>query len=258
MMARAWLELPLGDIARLGVEQYMGNQLLDVGDTTVSGRLRDLRPTWNAVRSIFFMAEAQLFDSEGASGDPRDEGIPWFPNGGEYGAWKAFAFGTPPNVLTGALMRQLTGQSGTHSESSGYHYIQLGSNAPVGEWSGSVAWPMPDDTTHIWTTDPANEDVGGLMAVGGSKIRSRSGDISEYTNPARPPISITEENVDDFVAVIMDYVTQAPLTRGWYNPGTRSWTGSFRRTGVPWGAPRSGTGAYRQTPSGRLKRARTT
>jgi len=260
-MARMWLGLDLEEIAKLGVAKYMGNPQLGVGGGGVCGRLTDLRPAWNAVRQVFFQAEADLYASGGQTGDHADEGIPWEPNLGDYGDWKAVHFGTPPGVLTGRLRAQLTGQSDDHYERDGPHFFEIGSDAPVGDWSGKREMPYWS-TKHVWSSDSDAEDVGGLMAQGGSQYWRIDGTISDPVDP-RPPISINEDNVDSFVEAIMDYVTQAPVTRGWFNPGTGQWSGTFRRvTGFTSSGQAvqliAGGGAYRRSPSGRLRKARVT
>lgn len=275
-MTRAWLGLSLEDISRLGVAKYLGDPRFGSsayqptgqlpggahGQGGVVHRLQDLRPAWDACRTIFFAAEAALYASGGATGDDADPDIPWAPNAGDYGAWKAAHYGTPPGVLSGALRAQLTGATGDHYERSGNMFFEIGSDMPVSEGSGKreqAYW----GTKHTWSTDPDGEDVGGLMAQGGSQYWRIDGSISDPV-VARPPISITEENIDQFVEAIMDYVTQAPVTRGWFNPGTRQWSGTFRRvtgftsSGGTQQLLAGGGQVYRRRPSGSRVKARVT
>ena len=277
MASRAQFGLSLEEIGKLGVRKYLGDPRLGaavfgpVGHLPggygggVIHRIGDMRPAWDACRNIFFAAEAEMYATNGESG-----GEAWAPNGGDYGAWKALNFGTPPGVLTGRLRDQLTGASGDHYERSGTKYFEIGSDYPVSSGPGKATWPVFGQD-HVWSTDSDAEDIGGLLAQGGSRYRKLDGTLSESVS-ARPPISITEGNIDQFVEAIMDYVTQAPLTRGWFNPHTRQWSGTFRRVtgftqpptaGTHWVAQpvqliAGGGQTYRRTASGRRYKAKVT
>ena len=263
MASRAQFGLSLEEIGNLGVRKYLGDPRLGaavfgpVGHLPggygggVIHRIGDMRPAWDACRNIFFAAEAEMYATNGESG-----GEAWAPNGGDYGAWKALNFGTPPGVLTGRLRDQLTGSSGDHYERSGTKYFEIGSDYPVSSGPGKATWPVFGQD-HVWSTDSDAEDIGGLLAQGGSRYRKLDGTLSESVS-ARPPISITEGNIDQFVEAIMDYVTQAPLTRGWFNPHTRQWSGTFSKTSGARHPMFSEARTYRRTAAGRRYKAKVT
>lgn len=224
-MARAYLNLDKEQVCALAVRLYLGTPF---DADTLYGRRAKPSPVWPGVLSIIFDAEQKLYASSGATGNSQDEGIPWSPNAEDYGAWKILNFGTPPGILTGALMRQLTGQSGDHLYRSGDRWMVFGSNAPVGRWSGKVSWPVGKGRDHVWSLDPDSEDVGGLQAQGGFHYLNLSNEESPSIEP-RPPISLNEQDFEDIEEVVVEYVTQAPMVRGWFQRGRGRFSGLLRR-----------------------------
>lgn len=198
---RASLTMQLADIARIGVLQYLGNGRDYDG---VAGRARNVTPAWNAVRDVFFQAERDLFENSGKTSEhPR-----WLPNNAEYEEWKWVWHRVPygrPLELTGQLRAQLTQGTGNHYERATARSYEIGTNAPVGSWSGQKEGI---------SLDVSGEDVGGLNAEGGSSYQFPANSGRIFKAKEREPIRITDRNVNDFSDVLIDYVFNAQRVNG--------------------------------------------
>jgi len=172
-MARATMQVAADDIAKV-VRQAM------------IGRLRrrgaDVRGAWYSVMRILFAMEKQLFEAEGKTNEhPHWPDLSERPlqklEGLSYKEWKELYFpGKPLLVLSGRLKRQLTGLSGTHYREWLPTRLTFGSNVPADEGG----------------------DLGGLHATGLREL--------DRFMPPRPPIRVTEKDIDDIADELVDYV----------------------------------------------------
>jgi hypothetical protein len=247
-MARGNLVIDADALGRSAIRLYIRGGGTGICATGLVERGLDCRPAWPAVKAEMFAAEEILFESGGASGDPHDPNIPWDPNKGSYANWKSANFSNRPNVLTGALEAQLSGKSASNPPyiREGMTRFEFGSDAPTKEWSGRMVWwgddeLKPRDQDEMISVDAGgDEDVGGIQAQGGwyfwgiGKYLRGDDELAGPTH-ARPPISLGIEAMDSIVNVVMDWLTLAPLvSRGWFNPHTRSWMPGLRRAhGTP-------------------------
>jgi phage gpG-like protein len=87
--------------------------------------LRDLRPVWADVHTIFLQFMKAVFDREGKYG-----GAAWEPLNPRYAAWKRRHYGEQPILqLTGALYRSLTDeQDPAHVYRTGPAFMETGSS----------------------------------------------------------------------------------------------------------------------------------
>ena len=256
-MARAHLSLDAETIGKIAARAYIGGSV-NPRNVGVMERAMDCRPAWPAVRSLIYMMADELYETVGESGNPDDAGIPWEPNRGKYGIWKAGAFGTHPGQLSGALRNQLTGKTGDHYEQDGLTQFTFGSNAPVAGWTGRMTYSNSDrfipEGEPAWSLDDPGEDVGGLMAQGGVVFRDAS-DPDKESEPtfARPPLSVSEQYQDGIAEMLEDWVTGAPRVRGSFNVRTRSFTGMLQRiAGTP--LVRASGRVFRMTAKGNRRK----
>lgn len=256
-MARGHLSLDAETIGKIAVRAYIGGSV-NPRNVGVVERAMDCRPIWSGVRSLLFMMVDELYETVGESGNQDDAGIPWEPNRGKYGIWKAGVFGTGPGELSGALRNQLTGKTGDHYEYQGLKQFVLGSNAPVSGWTGRMTYSNSDrfipEGEPAWSLDSPSEDVGGLMAEGGTVFRDAE-DPNKESDPTfpRPPLSVSEQYQDAVAEMVEDWVTGAPRVRGSFNVATRSFTGSLARiAGTP--LVKAAGRVYKMQPSGRRRK----
>lgn len=266
-MAKATLTLDAEQVGILGLKAYLGDprfgrSALRPGGGGLIHRSQDMAPAWDSIRNVLFHAEALLFQTEGASGDQSDPDIPWAELGWgpkhRYAWWRYKYFPGPILQLSGALMRQLTGQSGDHYERRARMRFVFGSNAPVGRWSGKRTSMYEGGIGGLkhegeaWSLDPDDEDVGGLHAEGGFVHRRPDGNVSD-PDPARPPISISDQDEEDMTETILDHITAAARVQGAFNPFTRRFTGMLRRlSGTPLIA--NAGRVFKSTKTGRRRR----
>lgn len=241
-MARGNLVVDADALGRSAIRLYFRGGGVGVCETGVFERCLDMRPAWPAVLSELYSAEKILFESEGASGDPHDPNIPWKANKGSYGIWKGRYFSDRPNVLTGQLERQLTGEDAWNPPyiREGRTTFTFGSDAPTRSWSGRMVWyedgELTDERERTISYDgDTDEDVGGIQAQGGWAFWGRGADDEDWQlagpTHARPPISLGIEAIDGITEAVLDHITLAPVVGGWYNPGRRAWVPGLRRAG---------------------------
>lgn len=144
---------------------------------TLNERSQNFYPAWNSVLNILYEAEQQLFAREGRT----SEHGKWEELSPRYAAWKAKHYpGMPILTLTGRFRGSMTDPSGQHTEFKQPRRLVWGSDYKV---SGG-------------------HDLGGIHAEGRSPHM-----------PAREPIRITQNNVDDMADVIVDYLLDFDLSR---------------------------------------------
>jgi len=143
---------------------------------TLSERANDLYPAWDNVLNILYEAERRLFAQEGQT----EEHSKWEKLSPRYAAWKEKHYpGMPILTLTGRFRGSMTDPSGQHTEIRERRQLTWGSAHKV---SGG-------------------HDLGGLHAEGRGNM------------PARPPIRITQRNVDDIADTVVDYILDIDLSQ---------------------------------------------
>lgn len=126
-------------------------------------RLRDLRPVWGDVHTIFIEFMKQHFKTEGAY-----VGQPWVPLNPRYAAWKARMYpGQPILRLTDRLFESLTeAQDSEHVFNTGPTFAEIGTRNPVAWYHQSGTRRGLPKRTVIprWTKREGTRIVDAILA----------------------------------------------------------------------------------------------
>ena len=145
---------------------------------TLNERAQNVMPAWDSVLNIIYEAEQRLFAAEGKT----EEHSKWIGLSDRYDTWKKKHYpGMPILTLTGRFRGSMTDPSGRHTEFRQPHRLVWGSKHDVDGY-----------------------DLGAIHAEGRKEPPAM---------PAREPIRITRQNVDDFANVILDHILDIHLDR---------------------------------------------
>jgi len=187
------IELDAKEIAQMGLQRYL---------RTAQGRARELYPVWDKVLDILYEAERQLFAKEGQT----KEHSKWEELSPRYAAWKKKHYpGMPIMTLTGRFRGSMTDPSGTHHVEKRSRSLAWGSHYPV---SGR------HDLGGIHA-EGRRSGFAGYLRTGTHTVELIETSATKHTSymPARPPIRITQGNVDDIADIVVDYILDFDLSR---------------------------------------------